>query len=347
LDTSAFDPLEPDAVEGLLIRTKQRSAELRRHPTMLLFDAVGWRRNSGRRRRMGLPAAGPPRRFSPSTMALASVGVVVALVVALVVVDATSGDPGAKLPVGRQPMAGGVPGPVDVPTPVSVLDAVTGVTPQVANAVGVPPTSVVAPPTVQTGQPALVIGGRPGAVFIGGEFCPYCGAERWAIVMAFSRFGTFTNLSDTDSSPWDIDPSTPTFSFYRSSYTSSSVALAAVEHVGNDTTGLDTRRPLQPLTAREAKVWQTYDHSSGYPFLDIGNAVFAMGPSFDPSVLAGLDQADVAARLTNPDDPATRAIVGTANYLTAAICHVLGPTATSSWCTEPAVTQAAAALGLG
>jgi hypothetical protein len=182
-------------------------------------------------------------------------------------------------------------------------------------------------------------------VFIGGEFCPYCAAERWAIIMAFSRFGTFSGLSETTSSPWDVDPSTPTFSFYGSSYSSSVVTLDTVENESNDTDGVGTHTTLQPLTDLESNLWQSYDNPEGFPFLDIGNTVFVLSPSYDPRVLAGLDQQDVAARLTNPNDPVTVAIVGTANYLTAAICSVAGPSASSTWCSQPAITRAIHVLG--
>jgi hypothetical protein len=31
-------------------------------------------------------------------------------------------------------------------------------------------------------------------LYIGAEYCPYCAAERWPLVMALSKFGTFSNL---------------------------------------------------------------------------------------------------------------------------------------------------------
>jgi hypothetical protein len=71
-----------------------------------------------------------------------------------------------------------------------------------------------------------------------------------------------------------------------------------------------------------------------------------MSPSYDASVLAGLDQQDIADKMTNPDDPVTQDIVGTANYLTAAICSVLGQNTSSTWCRQPAITAAAKAMGL-
>jgi hypothetical protein len=347
LDTSAFEPIEPATMEELLNRAKVRSAQLRRRRALLFIGSVGpLGTRAGRSPRVRTP--GPPRRFSPTVVAFASVGVVAAVVLALVLVDVTSGSSGRRIPVAGQttsPTGGNSLAPVSVPASASVVNAVTGVTTEVANAVGVPPTSTVAPPSVQMGQPPLEIDGKPAAIFIGGEFCPYCAAERWAIVMAFSRFGTFSGLSETTSSPWDTDPSTPTFSFDGASYTSPVLTLATSEHESNDTDGLGTRTILQPLTNLEATVWQRYDNPEGFPFLDIGNSVFVMSPSYDPRLLAGLDQAEVAGKLTDPDDPVTKAIVGTANYLTAAICSMVGSNS-SSWCSQPAVTAAARAMGL-
>ncbi len=40
---------------------------------------------------------------------------------------------------------------------------------------------------------------------MGAEYCPFCAAQRWAMVNAFSRFGTFTGLTTTHSSSTDTD----------------------------------------------------------------------------------------------------------------------------------------------
>jgi hypothetical protein len=226
-----------------------------------------------------------------------------------------------------------------------VIRKVTGVPMSVAAAVGVPPQSLVTPPTIRTDQPILVVDGKPGAVFIGGVFCPYCAAERWAIIMAFSRFGTFSDLEETTSSPWDVDPATATFSFHRATYSSRYVGLAMAEHSGNDVDGPGTFSLLDPLTPQEANLWQKYDDSYGYPFLDIGNKALVLAPSFDPSVLAGFDQESIASRLTDPDAPSTQAIVGTANYLTAAICTITGEKP-APVCLVPVVVKAEQAMEL-
>jgi hypothetical protein len=208
--------------------------------------------------------------------------------------------------------------------PSTVLHTLTDEPSTVVSAVGVPPQSVVTPPALRVDQPPLVIDGHPGAVFIGGEFCPYCAAERWAIIMAFSRFGSFSDLREMASSRWDVYPSTATFTFHGATYSSRYIALDMAEHSGNDVDGPGTFSDLDPLTTQEANLWQKYDDSYGYPFLDIGNKVLVLSPSFSPALLSGFDQRDIASRLSDPDDPSTQGIVGTANYLTAAICMTTG-----------------------
>lgn len=44
------------------------------------------------------------------------------------------------------------------------------------------------PPTVISGA-ALTANGKPRVLYIGAEFCPYCAAERWAMITALSGSG--------------------------------------------------------------------------------------------------------------------------------------------------------------
>jgi hypothetical protein len=291
-------------------------------------------------RRPGGPApAGPPRRFSPTAIAFGVIGLVVVIVVALVVIKVTGGSSNnASQDVAPQRTA------IEAP----VLTALTSVPETVEATVGVP--SGLNKPTIFTGQPALTLDGKPGAIFIGGEFCPYCAAERWAIAIAFSKFGTFSGLKETESSPWDTFPDTATLSFYQSTYTSNYVTLQAVENIGNDTTGLGTRKQLAPLDNQQQTLWTKYENMAGnqagsVPFLDIGNKVFVLSPTYNPQILQGLNQSAIAAKLSNPQDPVTQAIVGTANYLMAAICNVTGGQP-GDVCSASSTQTAAKALGL-
>src|ERR1700722_13770422 len=148
------------------------------------------------------------------------------------------------------------------------------------------------------------------------------------MVMALSKFGTWSGLQETTSSPWDAYPATATFTFRDAKFTSNYVSFVPVEHETNDNNGSGTRKLFQPLTAAQGNLWSKYSakfgQQTGYPFLDFNNKIFVVGPSYVPDVLAGLNQQEIAAKLSNPNDVVAQRIVGTANYLTAAICNMTG-----------------------
>ena len=97
----------------------------------------------------------------------------------------------------------------------------------------------------------LMVDGKPEILYIGAEYCPFCAAERWALVMALSKFGTFTGLKGTSSSAIDTNPSTPTFSFYGSTYKSPYISFVPVELQTNTySASLGTYPTLQTPTSR-------------------------------------------------------------------------------------------------
>jgi len=272
-------------------------------------------------------------------VALGAVGLVVAVVIVLVAVKLTassgSGAPGAT------------GAPRDLPATATVLGAVTRAPLSVADTVGTP--GSVTAPVVDTSQPPLEHDGLPAALYIGGEFCPNCAAERWPIVMAFARFGTFHGLTETTSSPWE-GPLIATLSFRHATYTSALVAFDPVEEEGNDTRGPDTHAVIHPLSAAQRALWSTYatrytGGAEGYPFLTVGNRFLVMGRSYDASALAGLSAGRIAADLSDPASPVTQGIVGSATYLTAGLCSLTGgrPAAV---CSAGAVVAARHTLGI-
>ena len=86
----------------------------------------------------------------------------------------------------------------------------------------------------------LTSGGKPEVLYMGAEYCPFCAAQRWAMVNALSRFGTFTGLTTTHSSSTDADPNTPTWTFYKSTYKSNYINFTSVEETTNDRMGNST-----------------------------------------------------------------------------------------------------------
>ena len=174
------------------------------------------------------------------------------------------------------------------------------------------------PSKVTGGSVARDAAGKVEITYVGAEYCPYCAAERWAIAVALSRFGTFSNLSGTHSSSSDVYPDTQTLSFYGSTYSSPYVDFQPVEEATNQQVG-GTYQALQTPTSAQSALVATYDPEGSIPFLDIANRYVVTGASFSPQVLQGLSRQQIADQLDNPSSPVAQAVDGTANAITAAI----------------------------
>ena len=90
-----------------------------------------------------------------------------------------------------------------------MVNDVTNIPLSVYNTVGVnfPGRPPVYPPLMLKGQPPLSFDGKsPAILYYGAEYCPFCAAERWAIIAALSRFGTWSGLKITASSHTDAYP---------------------------------------------------------------------------------------------------------------------------------------------
>jgi Domain of unknown function (DUF929) len=171
------------------------------------------------------------------------------------------------------------------------------------------------------GQPALTAGGKPELLYMGGHYCPFCAAERWALTAAVSRFGTLSGLGLIHSSPADSYASTPTLSFEKAHYSSRYLSFVPVEWFGE---AADPGTPfghayLQQPTAQQQALFARYGGGS-IPFVDIGNRYLLPQVQYTPSVLAGLSWAQVAAAMRDPSSPIARDVDGAANVITAAIC---------------------------
>ena len=217
--------------------------------------------------------------------------------------------------------------------PASVLDS--------AGAGGINPSLVQIYGVGLVSGPAVPRGGKPQALYVGADYCPYCAIEQWALVVALSRFGTISSLSLTRSSraypPADI----PELSFYRSRYTSRFLGLTAVDTASStaDPKAKPPYVPLQTLTAAQRAMMRAHDPEMAVPFLQIGN--YVQVGTLLPAAGAGQLQAgqlqavqlqeglpslshktwtQVATALHDPVSPIGRYLDGFANFLTAAIC---------------------------
>jgi hypothetical protein len=234
----------------------------------------------------------------------------------------------------------------------AVLQAVTNVSPAVFASVGTGgQEKVLAPLKGSTTPPALNgPSGKPEFFYAGADYCPFCAAQRWAIVVALSRFGTFSKLNQTTSSATDSFPNTATFSFYQNVYTSQYIYFDSLEQTTNQPDGAGGYTALQTPTAEQQNLIQTYDgppyltSASSIPFIDIANQYAMQGANYSPQVLATLSMEDIANKLSDPSSDVTKGIVGSANYLTAAICLVTNEQP-ASVCTAAPIPQIEKTLG--
>ena len=182
-------------------------------------------------------------------------------------------------------------------------------------------------------SPLLGPQGRPQVLYVGAEYCPFCAAQRWSLVVALARFGTLTGLGLTTSSSSDVYPDTPTLSFVHSSYSSDSLEFAAVEETDRN------RNPLQTPTADQERIFEQLNSRGSIPFVDFGNRYVTIGASFQPDVLQGLSWQQIADQLAiNPQGPAASKVLGVANWMTAALCQQLA-SPPAAVCGGPEISQ--------
>jgi Domain of unknown function (DUF929) len=283
---------------GRFVAKSNRSA---RHEAAKAAAALRARQQQQRRRRF--------------VWAGTAVGVVLVVVLALVFVKVIGGGS----PSGPSAQASPTPAPTAVTAvPSGVLDQV---------ALG----KVDSLPKAITGQPALTANGKPLVLYVGAEYCPFCAAQRWGMVVALSRFGTFTGLNTTHSASQDVFPNTATLSFHGATYTSNYLTFQGVETQSNVRQG-NSYAPLDTLTADQSKTFNTYDaapyvsadSAGSIPFVDFGNKYLTSGASISPQLLAGESASDIAAALSDPSSPIAQAVDGSANAFTAAICQLTG-----------------------
>jgi hypothetical protein len=272
-----------------------------------------------------------------------AISVVLALLVALVAAQAAGfGSGGAAATT-----AGGTTESGSAST--AVVKAVTGVPAWVLDEVGAG--DVLAVPR-KIKAPPLTADGKPNVLYVGAEYCPFCAAQRWPVVVALSRFGTWSGLGETTSASEDVFPDTATLSFHGATFTSEYLSFTGVETSGRDLK--DGRyAPLDQLSPADQKTFERYDRppytdgsAGGIPFLDIAGTYLSGGASYDPQVLVGKLHRQIADALADPDNPVARAVGGSANVLTAALCKVTSQQP-AAVCKAPGVIAAATALADG
>jgi len=176
-----------------------------------------------------------------------------------------------------------------------------------------------------SGAPALASGGKPEVLYMGAEYCPFCATERWAMLNALSRFGTFSNIKFIHSAADDTPASVPTLTFYQSGYNSKYVTFTPVEMQKID------KSTLQNPTSEQKALLNKYDAppyvqggGGAIPFMYFGGKYIVSGASYDYNVLSGKTYAQIAAAMKDPSSDIAKGAIGAANQMTAAICKLTG-----------------------
>jgi Domain of unknown function (DUF929) len=267
-----------------------------------------------RRERIAAQRAAERRREQRQRLLIAAGGIlaVVVIVVAFVIYKTSSG--GSPGNTSNGPTGAAL---------TSVTHEVTGVSPSVLDQVGAGGSSLKGGIKSISGS-ALTSNGKPEVFFYGAEYCPYCAANRWGLVVALSRFGTFSGLKTISSSSTDSPASVPTFTFYGSKYTSNYISFVSIETVGNVADSSGNYPTLQTPTSAEQAIVTKYDGTQGsIPFVDYGGKYDQSGDlaMLQPTSLTG-NWETIAADLNKPSTANAKAVDGAANFMTAAICKL-------------------------
>lgn len=197
-------------------------------------------------------------------------------------------------------------------------------------------------PEILTNQPPLTLGGKPELLYIGAEGCPFCGVQRWGLIVALSQFGKFSNLHLMQSLTTE-KPLVRTFTFFGSHYSSPYISFVPVEWFSNVPSGKAAPTLLQPPTPAQQQLFDTFNQPQIFPFVDVANGFANVGSTVRPTLVGGMSWTQIAGSLSHPSSVAAQTIGGEAEVLTAELC-----TATNgqpaSVCSRPIVKQYQLAL---
>ena len=156
--------------------------------------------------------------------------------------------------------------------------------------------------------------------------------ENWPLIVALSRFGTFTGLATSRSPEFEHVAPVDSWTFYGSHYTSGYLSFVPVERYSNvllnakaNPNAATSYRVLQHLTPAQRAIFAKYDKTRSTPFLDFGNRAVQIGSgAIAPQLMAGKSWSRLAAALRQPKTSLGAALVTEADSLTAELCRLTG-----------------------
>jgi hypothetical protein len=170
-----------------------------------------------------------------------------------------------------------------------------------------------------TDEPLKRDSGKSLVFFMGAGFCPFCAAERWAVVEALKNFGTWEGLVEDKSAGHDEKYlNVPTLNFARAKYSSEHV-----EFVGRETADRNFE-PLQELDTKDYEILDTFNPDQIIPFLLVDGQFMQVGAGYSPKLIEGMDHAKVRAEIENASSEVGKAIRDEVDNIVALVCKSIG-----------------------
>jgi hypothetical protein len=166
------------------------------------------------------------------------------------------------------------------------------------------------------GGTALTADGKPKVLYIGAEYCPFCAMERWALIGALSRFGTFEGLKATTSATNESIPDIPTWSFVGSTYKSDYLAFEGVE------TQTREFKPLQTLEGDNKTLFAKFNPQGSIPWITYGGLYATTGATVESGIFDGATYDQLIAGISDPASEIGTSINPAINVMTAQICSL-------------------------
>jgi len=168
---------------------------------------------------------------------------------------------------------------------------------------------------VEVSKDAMRRGGKLFVFFMGAEYCPYCAAERWAIVRSLQKFGQWDGLKQTISAARD-EPflNLPTYDFTKATYTSPHIEFVAREIKDREF------NPLQKLLKTEEKLLRKFNPKKEIPFLLIAGRFTQIGSGFTPKIFIGHTFRQTETELKKVESEIRKTIDDEANIISALLC---------------------------
>ena len=168
---------------------------------------------------------------------------------------------------------------------------------------------------VEVSKDTMKRNGKLYVFFMGAEYCPYCAAERWAIVRALQKFGQWNGLRQTMSAARDEQfLNLPTYDFTEATYTSAHIEFTAREIKNREF------KPLQKLLKTEEKLVRKFNPGKEIPFLLIGGRFMQIGAGFTPKIFIGHTFRQTETELKKVESEIRKTIDAEASVIAALLC---------------------------